>query len=239
MCKRCYNILGIPTLTCWKGVKKIFALLESTSRPANNETLLLDTTFVLYVYVYHYFRYMPSNTSLGMPSSIIGILVACFLTCSAGVLSQLSQPSGDICPGSDIEFSCVGNSLLVSNTRWEITPGGVRPECTVAHNIPEQMQSCGPGDIFRSSVDVNAGVNYTSSLRAEDVPLSLNWTVVECVDGADLQTIGSTTICIVGKYSTDPIIKWSHSPCQMVYWCQLKSSQPQSQREMWERKSVW
>ena len=62
--------------------------------------------FVLYVYVYHYFRYMPSNTNLGMPSSIIGILVVCFLTFSAGVLSQFSPPSGDICPGSDIEFSC-------------------------------------------------------------------------------------------------------------------------------------
>ena len=126
-----------------------------------------------------------------------------------GVLSQFSLPSGDICPGSDIEFSCVGNSLSVSTTRWEITPGGVRPECTVAHNIPEQMQSCGPGDIFRSSLDVDAEVNYTSSLRAEDVPLSLNGTVVECVDGADLQPIGSTNICIVGR---------SYSPCYVQYW---------------------
>ena len=132
----------------------------------------------------------------------------CFLTCSAGVLSQLFPPSGgDICPGSDIEFSCVGNSFLISNTRWEITPDGGEPECIVAHNIPELMQTCGPGDIFRSSLDVNAGVNYTSSLRAEDVPLSLSGTVVECVDGADLQTIGSTNICIVGKYNTDPITK--------------------------------
>ena len=54
--------------------------------------------------------------------------------------------------------------------------------------------------IFRSSLDVNAEVNYTSSLRAENVPLSLNWTVVECVDGADRQTIGSTNICIVGEH---------------------------------------
>ena len=199
MCKRCYNILGIPTLTCWKGVKKIFALLESTSRPANNETLLLDTTFVLYVYVYHYSRYMPSNTNLGMPSSIIGILVVCFLTCSAGVLSQLSQPSGDICPGNDIEFSCVGNSLSVSNTRWVITPGGGEPACAVFHNQPEQMLRCGPDRIFTSSLTGRDGINYTSSLRAEDVPLRLNGTVVECVDGADLQIIGSANICVIGK----------------------------------------
>ena len=155
MCKQslsCYNILGIPTFTCWKGVKKIFALLESTSRPANNETLLLDTTFVLYVYVYHYFRYMPSNMNLGMPSSIIGILVVCFLTCSAGVLSQFSPPSGGICPGSDIQFSCVGNSLSVSTTHWEITPDGGESACLVLHNQPSVMQSCGPDRIFTSSL---------------------------------------------------------------------------------------
>ena len=62
------------------------------------------------------------------------------------------------------------------------------------------MQRCGPGDIFTSSLTGRTGLNYTSSLRAEDVPLSLNWTVVECVDGADLQTIGSTNICIVGEH---------------------------------------
>ena len=132
---------------------------------------------------------------------------------SAGVLSQFSPPSGDICPGSDIEFSCVGNSLLVSFTRWEITPDGA---CFVLHNIPDEMDRCGPDRIFTSSLTGQTGLNYTSSLRAEDVPLSLNWTVVECVDGASLQTIGSTNICIVGKYNTDPIIKWSHSPCQVV-----------------------
>ena len=115
------------------------------------------------------------------------------------MLSQFSPPSGDICPGSDIEFSCVGNSLLVSTTRWENTPGGVRSACVVAHNQPDEIDTCGPGDIFTSSLTGQTGVNYTSSLRAEDVPLSLNGTVVECVDGADLQTIGSTNICIVGK----------------------------------------
>ena len=116
----------------------------------------------------------------------------------AGVLSQFSPPSGDICPGSDIEFSCVGNSLLNSFTHWDITPGGGEPACVVLHNQPELMQRCGPDRIFTSSLDVDAEVNYTSSLRAEDVPLSLNWTVVECVD-VGVRNIGSTTICIVGK----------------------------------------
>ena len=138
---------------------------------------------------------------------LIGILVVCLVTCSAGVLSQFSPPSGDICPGSDIEFSCVGNSLSVSTTRWEITPDGGEPACIVAHNQPDEMLDCGPDRIFTSSLTGQTGVNYTSSLRAEDVPLSLNGTVVECVDGADLQTIGSTTICVICK---------SYSPC--YYW---------------------
>ena len=118
---------------------------------------------------------------------------------SAGVLSQFSPPSGDICPGSDIEFSCVGNSFLISNTQWDITPDGGEQGCVVIHNQPEQMQRCGPGDIFTSSLAGRTGVNYTSSLRAEDVPLSLDGTVVECVDGADLQPIGSYNICVIGK----------------------------------------
>ena len=123
------------------------------------------------------------------------------------MLSQFSPPSGDICSGSDIEFSCVGNSQFSATTQWDITPDGGEPSCVVSHNQPELMQNCGPGEIFRSSLDVDAAVNYTSSLRAEDVPLSLNGTVVECVDGADLQTIGSTNICIAGK----------HDPFHCVY----------------------
>ena len=115
------------------------------------------------------------------------------------MLSQLSPPSGDICPGSDIEFSCVGNSESISTTRWDITPDGDETPCAAFHNQPEQMQRCGPNRIFTSSLDVDAEVSYTSSLRAEDVPLSLNGTMVECVDGAGPQPIDSTTICIVGK----------------------------------------
>ena len=80
----------------------------------------------------------------------------------AGVLSQFSPPSGDICPGSDIEFSCVGNSLLNSFTRWEISPDGGEPACTVFHNIPGETDTCGPGDIFSSSLlmEENQNVLY-------------------------------------------------------------------------------
>ena len=64
------------------------------------------------------------------------------------------------------------------------------------------MQNCGPGGVFTSSL--TAGINYTSSLRAEDVPLSLNGTIVECVDGAELRTIGSAGICIAGRINFRP-----------------------------------
>ena len=65
-----------------------------------------------------------------------------------------------------------------------------------------EMQRCGTDRIFTSSLTGQTGVNYTSSLKAEDVPLSLNRTVVECVDGADLETIGSANICVIGKHDS-------------------------------------
>ena len=135
--------------------------------------------------------------------------------------------SGDICPGSDIEFSCVGNSESISTTRWEITPdGGGDPACIVAHNQPDEMQNCGPDRIFTSSLTGRTGLNYTSSLRAEDVPLSLNGTMVECVDGADLQTIGSTNICIVGKH--DPFHCVYVDNISQICWSPLESRVIQS-----------
>ena len=119
---------------------------------------------------------------------------------STGVLSQPFSPaSGSVCSGSDIEFTCVGNSMLSSTTRWEITPDGGETPCIVLHNDNAFMQTCGPGRVFTSNLTGQTGFNYTSSLRAEDVPLSLNGTIVECVDGTDRQIIGSANICIVGR----------------------------------------
>ena len=122
---------------------------------------------------------------------------------STGVLSQPFSPaSGDgVYPGSDIEFTCVGNSELCSTTRWDITADGGETTCIVLHSDDTFMQNCGPGGVFTSSPTGQTGLNYTSSLRAEDVPLSLNRTIVELeyVDGVDLQIIGSATICIVGR----------------------------------------
>ena len=88
--------------------------------------------------------------------------------------------------------------MLVSSTTWEVTHDGEESACTVRHNRPDIMDTCGPGGVFTASLTGQTGLNYTSSLKAEDVPLSLNGTTVECVD-IDLQIIGSTTICVVGR----------------------------------------
>ena len=118
-----------------------------------------------------------------------------------GVLSQPFSPASGVCvcPGSDIEFTCVVDARPASTTRWEITPDGGETACTVTLNIPNETQNCGPGGVFTSSLTGQTGDNYTSSLRTEDMSLSLNGTTVECVDGIDLQIIGSTTIYIAGK----------------------------------------
>ena len=60
VCSNCNNILGIPTLTCRKGViinrslQKSVCFAGENSSPANNETLSLDNIFV--PYIYHPFR---------------------------------------------------------------------------------------------------------------------------------------------------------------------------------------
>ena len=67
--------------------------------------------------------------------------------------------------------------MLVSFTSWEVTHDGEESACTVRHNVPDDMDTCGPGGVFTSSLTGQTGLNYTSSLRAEDVPLSLNGNV--------------------------------------------------------------
>ena len=102
-----------------------------------------------------------------------------------------------MCPGRDIEFTCVGNSIELSTTSWNVIHDGEQSLCIVRHNRPDVTVICGPGGVFTAYHTGQTGLNYTSSLRAEAVPLSVNGTIVECED-ADLQIIGSANICIVG-----------------------------------------
>ena len=114
-------------------------------------------------------------------------LISLFYT---GVLCQsFSPPTGEICPGDNVTFTCV---VLDSATRWTVTPGGDGGECAY-FSSSRTPDMCGPGDRFTSSqTDVNGDIN-NSSLSVDSITADLNGTLVECAD------VGSYNICIVGK----------------------------------------
>ena len=74
------------------------------------------------------------------------------------------------------------------------------------HSDDTITEMCRPGGVFTSSLTGRTtDLNYTSSLRAEDVSLSLSGTTVECEDGPSREVIGSTTVCIAGRIYLDII----------------------------------
>ena len=102
----------------------------------------------------------------------------------------------DVCPGDDVVYTCRGNSLSSSIVRWDILSNEETSHCFVQ---PDAIQHCGPKDVFTPSLNWSEP-NFTSSLRAGNVPLSLNGTRLECVDPLlDSVIIESHNICIVGK----------------------------------------
>ena len=121
--------------------------------------------------------------------------VMLIITCSfTGVLCQsFSPPTGEICPGYDVTFTCVVDIL----THWTITPGGDDGECLYSSSAP-QPDMCGPGGRFVSSpTDVNEDIN-NSSLSVDSITVDLNGTLVECGNATN-DPIDSYNICIVGK----------------------------------------
>ena len=122
---------------------------------------------------------------------------------STGVLCQsFSPPTGEICPGDDVTFTCVADIA----TLWTVTPAGDNGLCIYASSsrLPDM---CGPGGRFTSSqTDVNGDTN-NSSLSVDSITVDLNETLVECHDLAG-DLIGSNDICIVGKV-TSLSSKWS------------------------------
>ena len=72
------------------------------------------------------------------------------------------------------------NSEPRFSTNWRLTPDGEEPECIVLHNRPGAMQTCGPGDVFTSSLTGQSGDNtsFTSTLSVESITESLNGTIV-------------------------------------------------------------
>ena len=117
-----------------------------------------------------------------------------------GVLCQpFSSSPDEICPGDNVTFTCVvvdpdGNSF----TTWIVTLDGGEQDCILRHNRPNEVATCGPGQLFTSSFTDQSGDNYTSTLRVESISDSLNGTRVECEDPS-LMDVGMENICIIGK----------------------------------------
>ena len=117
------------------------------------------------------------------------------ITCSStGVLCQsFSPPTGEICPGDDVTFTCVADTTTI----WTVTPGGDDGQCVYVSSAMNEAR-CGPELRFTSSpTDVNGDVD-NSSLSVDSITVDLNGTLVECGNAAN-NLIGLHDICIVGK----------------------------------------
>ena len=115
----------------------------------------------------------------------------------AGVSCQnFTGPSGGIYTGDNVTFTC---ALDAPVTVWTVNPGGGNANCNYRQSMPNVTAMCGPGGRFTSSqTDENGDTNTTSSLSVVSITNDLNGTSVTCSDG-NLNLIGSSTICIVGK----------------------------------------
>ena len=104
------------------------------------------------------------------------------------MLCQLSSTE-DICPGDDVIFTCVST---INTVAWRVRPAvGDFSSCTVFHDAPSVIDTCGPMDEFTATV---SGDGMTSTLSAQSVPDDLNGTIVEC-DVGDVDE----EICTVGQ----------------------------------------
>ena len=118
-----------------------------------------------------------------------------------GASSQLTVPQ-EICPGDSPVFSCTVNDPSgTAVTLWTVTVNGFEDDnCRLIHAITNEMQTCGPDDVFQSSLGVPVGNLYPSTLTVDSLSTQLNGTIVECAGPATSNVIGDTTICVVGEY---------------------------------------
>ena len=86
----------------------------------------------------------------------------------------------------------------IGTTTWRVTPDGGEPPCRVIHNRLNEVDICGPGGVFTSSLTDQSGDSYISTLRVESIFDGLNDTRVECQDTL-LMDVGMENICIIGK----------------------------------------
>ena len=153
------------------------------------------------------------------------------------MLSQsFTGPSDGICPGDNITFTCV---VYAAVTVWTVNPGGESANCNYRQSMPNVTAMCGPEGRFTSSQTDENGDTNNSSLSVVSITNDLNGTSVTCSDG-NLNLIGSSTICIIGRNNDYQCIRLQLNHPQILSPLILNLSQPLSQREMWEEeKSVW
>ena len=122
----------------------------------------------------------------------LGVAFSLFIS---GVLSQsFTGPSGGICPGDNVTFTCVVDAPV---TVWTVNPGGGNANCNYRQSMPTVTAMCGPGGRFTSSQTDENGDTNNSSLSVVSITNDLNGTSVTCSDG-NLNLIGNVAICIVG-----------------------------------------
>ena len=149
---------------------------------------------------------------------------------------NFTGPSGGICPGDDVTFTCVVDAPV---TVWTVNPGGNISDCNYRQSHPTITASCGPGLRFTLSQTDENGDTNNSSLSVVSITNDLNGTSVTCSDG-NLNLIGSSTICIIGRNNDYQCIRLQSNHPQILSPLILNFSHPPSQREMWEKeKSVW
>ena len=116
--------------------------------------------------------------------------------CLTGVLCQsFTAPTGEICPGDDVTFTCVAGTVI---TLWVVTSRGVTDTCLYRTSDPDNTETCGPEVRFTSSRTEMS--DDDSSLSVENITNDLTETQVECTNGLD-ETIGSYNICITGTHA--------------------------------------
>ena len=134
-------------------------------------------------------------------------------------MSQFTGPSSGICPGDDVRFTCVVNTTVV--TIWRVNSGKGQDSCIYDRNDPN-TQTCGPGNIFTSSVTVVNGDLNNSSLSVDSITSDLSGTSVTCIDGNAI-IIGSRNICVIGKrlicVSYSPFSLWLYEVLYLLSMC--------------------
>ena len=103
-----------------------------------------------------------------------------------------------VCVDHEVFIRCGHSNLNTGVTRWVLsTP--VNCSEVIQHRAPTDPYQCGPFS-FQDVTMLAVGAVLSSTADAT-ANTSMTGTIVECRDSAGInpQTIGSTTLCVVGK----------------------------------------